>query len=126
MSRRIEWTTAATAEVDIHDKGEDLGYDEAIDAELGLFIGSGEDGLLIEGSKAELVALLRRLIKRVEAHVPAEPVTESDCWMCGEPIRLAEDPGDGKGAGWLSVDTGTRFCEDDDSGARHEPSEPNL
>lgn len=73
MSRRIEWTTANDAEFDVYDRGADLGYDEPVTEDLGLFVGSGEDGLLIEGSRAELLALLRRLIKRVEAHEPAEP-----------------------------------------------------
>ena len=78
MSRRIEWTTATAAEFDVYDRGADLGYDEPVTADLGLFVGSGEDGLLIEGSKGELLALLRRLIKRVEAHEPSEPITESE------------------------------------------------
>lgn len=73
MSRRIEWTTARDAEVEVYDRGADLGYEEGVTADLGLFVGSGEDGLLIEGSRDELLALLRRLTLRVQRHQPSEP-----------------------------------------------------
>lgn len=124
MSSQITWITAGDAEIEIHDKGEDLGYPEPIAAELGLFIGTG-DGLLIEGSRSELLALLSRLQDRVRVHVAGAPLTESECQLCGEEIELV-DPDDGKGAGWIAVDDRTRFCEDDDSGSRHEPSQPNY
>lgn len=67
MSRRIEWATAEDLAWEIHDQGDDLGYDEGVTAELGLFLGSGEDGLIIEGTSRELANLLRRLADRIEA-----------------------------------------------------------
>jgi hypothetical protein len=116
MSRRIEWTTTEGLSWAIHDRGERLaGYDEPVTAQVGLFLGNGGDGLVIEGPVSALVEQLRALADHLERHTPS-----AYCTHCGALIT-ERDPDDGKGAGWLD-ETGARFCDDDDSGDQHEPA----
>jgi hypothetical protein len=69
MSRRIEWTTTQYLQHDIYDRGQQVdSYDEPVTEEVGLFLGSGRDGLIIEGTAAGLAAKLRELADRVERH----------------------------------------------------------
>lgn len=85
----IEWTTGTSANLEIVDEDFSDDYGSTVDeGNVGLMIGSGEDGVLVEGTHAEILFMLRAATLLVEEHERTTAgVTSAD-----QAVRLAMNP----------------------------------